>query len=339
MISRQQRLMKRKRRTRFTFFCFVMIALAAFSGFYAWSKEMVPGEKPLSAAAYGMEPEDGGGTEETPESQEITILPGDYGAGQADADPVKAGLKDGAAAGESGGDTGETGAPEGAGREGADGTPEAGGEDWKREFYPVPASPKADDSYFSDAVFIGDSRVQGLMIYSGLKEGTFYAEKSMSVNDIMTKKIVAQGSGSKISVTEALRKNQFRKVYIKLGLNELGSSLEGIVDKYSEIVDEIKELEPEAIIYVQAVIPVTKSKSQSSKVHNNPRIQELNELLKKMSWEKGLYYLDTYTGLADADGCLPKEASSDGVHLNKTYCRKWLEYLKNHTVKTGETDL
>ena len=30
-------------------------------------------------------------------------------------------------------------------------------------------------------------------------------------------------------------------------------------------------------------------------------------------------------------GALPEEASTDGVHLNKEYCLKWLDYLKSHT--------
>ena len=35
--------------------------------------------------------------------------------------------------------------------------------------------------------------------------------------------------------------------------------------------------------------------------------------------------------VADSSGYLPAEASTDGVHLNKEYCGKWLDYLKNHT--------
>lgn len=351
MISRQQRLLKRRRRNRLTFFCFTLIAFAAFGGYFAWSKQVAPGGNPLSSAVYGMglaEGEEAGGAER---DGDIAVLPGVYAGNGEGAGQAADGAQDGAdkngsdvnpagSAGRTNGDPsdsqGEGADPSGPDESGADPRDE---DAWKEEFYPVPAGPPVDDSYFSDAVFIGDSRVQGLMIYSGLTEGAFYAEKSMSVNDIMTKPIVSQGSGAKISVTDALKKNKFGKVYIKLGLNELGSPIQAIADKYSEIIDEIREMEPGAIIYVQAVIPVTKNKSESSKIHNNPRIQELNELLKKMTWDKGIYYLDIYEGLAGEDGCLPKDASGDGVHLNRTYCQKWLEYLKNHTVQTGEIDL
>ena len=41
------------------------------------------------------------------------------------------------------------------------------------EFAPVPESEAVDDGYFADAVFIGDSRTQGLRLYSGLKDTTW----------------------------------------------------------------------------------------------------------------------------------------------------------------------
>ena len=38
------------------------------------------------------------------------------------------------------------------------------------------------------------------------------------------------------------------------------------------------------------------------------------------------------TAFADESGALPADASNDGVHLNKSYCVQWLDYLKTHTV-------
>ena len=38
---------------------------------------------------------------------------------------------------------------------------------------PVPESALVEDTYFDDAVFLGDSRTDGLRLYSGLPHGTF----------------------------------------------------------------------------------------------------------------------------------------------------------------------
>ena len=52
-----------------------------------------------------------------------------------------------------------------------------------------------------------------------------------------------------------------------------------------------------------------------------------------MAREKNIQYIDVASYLADSAGNLPEEASTDGVHVNKKYCLKWLECLKQ-----GETN-
>ena len=45
-----------------------------------------------------------------------------------------------------------------------------------------------DAGYFSDAVFIGDSRTVGLHDYGGLDDSTFYATVGMNVYNLLTEK-------------------------------------------------------------------------------------------------------------------------------------------------------
>ena len=63
-----------------------------------------------------------------------------------------------------------------------------------------------------------------------------------------------------------------------------------------------------------------------------------NEMIRQIAIDKKVLYLDVGAGLSDENGILPDEASSDGVHLNKAYCEKWLAYLKTHTVTKEEID-
>ena len=60
------------------------------------------------------------------------------------------------------GDEGVAGEEEAAGDEEDDGTDP--GERWRKTFSPVPECKPVDQSFFSDALFIGDSRVMGLML-------------------------------------------------------------------------------------------------------------------------------------------------------------------------------
>ena len=60
----------------------------------------------------------------------------------------------------------------------------------------VPAqSDSVDDSYFSDAVFIGDSRMEGFRNASGITQGTFLTGVGLSIND-MDKQIISTADGN-----------------------------------------------------------------------------------------------------------------------------------------------
>ena len=247
---------------------------------------------------------------------------------------------DGDAQGENAEGTGLAGAESGEGAQALPGGEEGAGsidpDLWKESFSPVPVSLPVDESYFSDALFIGDSRVMGLMLYSGLTGATFYSEKGINVSTLLTKPIVMQTGGTKITVMEALKSRQFGKIYIKTGINELGwRSVAQFTEAYAEVIDRIKELQPGAAIYVQSILPVSQKKSTDGGVYTNPRIIEFNEMLKKMTWEKGVHYLDVFQSLVNDEGNLPDGAGSDGIHLNKEYCQIWLSYLKQHAVSDG----
>ena len=83
---------------------------------------------------------------------------------------------------------------------------------------------EVDDDYFTDAVFIGDSRTVGLSEYCEPLDSraTFYARTSLTIYDVFKKEYIKTDTG-KIGLEEALSRNQFGKVYIMLGLNEIGT--------------------------------------------------------------------------------------------------------------------
>lgn len=187
------------------------------------------------------------------------------------------------------------------------------------------------DSYFDDAAFIGDSRTQGLQLYTGLPNATFYATQGLMVDTFFSKKFVKAGGG-KITIPDAMKNQTFKKVYIMLGVNELGWAYEKVfIQKYGEVMDKVKELQPDAKIYVQSILPVTKAKSDGDAIYNNTKISRYNELIEQMCREKGVTYLHVADAVGLDNGALPAGSATDGVHLNREYCYKWLDYLKTHT--------
>ena len=208
-------------------------------------------------------------------------------------------------------------------------TPEQQAYDYSK---PVPQREAVEDSYFADAVFIGDSRTEGFLMYSGLKGTQSLYYTGLNVHSIFNNETIAV-DGKKVPVMTALEGMNFKKVYIMLGVNELGwPSAHTFAVEYAKVIDKILEINPDAQVYVQAIIPVTQAKSDASTVYTNDNVKKFNEEILAMTEEKRVYYVDTANGLAP-DGVLPADAAVDGVHLKKDYCVKWLEYLRTHTVE------
>lgn len=194
-------------------------------------------------------------------------------------------------------------------------------------------SPNNSNTQFNSSVaFIGDSRTQGFIMYNGLKDVQDYSYIGLMVDTAVTKKFVKTSNGEKITLLQDMANKNIENVYIMLGVNELGWSYPQVFKtKYGELIDEIRKIKPNCKIYVQSIIPMTKSKSETDRIFNNKNVNTFNNLIQELAKEKNVTYLDVKSALVDANGYLPEEASSDGVHVDKEYCKKWFEYLKNNS--------
>lgn len=195
----------------------------------------------------------------------------------------------------------------------------------------IPDDNTVNDSWFDDALFIGDSRTEAFMNYAAPGQATFYATRGLSVKTVFENKFVKVGNDT-LTVNDALGKQSFGKVYTMLGVNELGwGSPEAFIKRYGDLIDRIQATQPGAAIFVQAILPVSAERDAKGDYVNNGRIVQFNGLIETMCKEKKVTFLKVGEAVADSEGKLPAEATTDGVHLNKTYCLKWLDYLKSHT--------
>ena len=195
-----------------------------------------------------------------------------------------------------------------------------------------PVLQEAPDGYFDDALFIGDSRTQGLELYGGIDEATYYTSIGLMVNTALVK-TVATVDGTPMSIPDALDRQDFGKIYVMLGVNELGwKSQDRFIEYYGQLIDTIREKQPDAVIYIQTIIPVTREKSESDATYNNTRIALFNSCIDKVVENRDVVLLDVGAALRDEEGFLPQNGSFDGVHLNQEYCRKWADFLRASTV-------
>ncbi|MBO4456158.1 MAG: acylhydrolase [Butyrivibrio sp.] len=190
------------------------------------------------------------------------------------------------------------------------------------------------EDYFDDALFIGDSRTVGLSEYCEelSARATFYAQVSLSIHKVLEKDFIETDEG-KITVEQALEDEEFAKIYIMLGLNEMGvGDVDTFINKYGEVLARIRELQPNAIIYIQGIMHVSEQKSEKDKIFNNPSINERNEALKQFANGKDIFYIDMNEAIDDENGNLIADLTNDGVHLKASAYQGWYEFLLHHAI-------
>lgn len=196
---------------------------------------------------------------------------------------------------------------------------------------PVPESPAAKEGTFNNTLFFGNSITDGIARFGISPGSAVYAKNGLTVSDALSEPIVPQGQG-KISAAQALENQSFDKVYLMFGMNELGwSSEEVFIQRYSELIDQVWRLQPQAVVYVQSILPVTSEKSSDDSPFTNERIRRFNQLLQQMCAEKHALFLDAQAALADETGAMPADAAgADGIHIKKSAYETWFTYVQTH---------
>lgn len=207
--------------------------------------------------------------------------------------------------------------------------------------YQVAASGAVDDSYFDDAMFVGDSITSGISLYSVMSGATVVASTGINPTTILTKPAIRDQEGELHTILETMSAYAPAKIYIMLGANGVGwLSQEQFLSYYGGFVDAVAAQHPKAQIFIQSILPVTMEKSLSENgIYANEKVDRYNRALMEYSKKKGLPFVNVAEALKGADGALPADASSDGMHFGPSYYEKWFDYLRSHTLereKEGE---
>ena len=180
-----------------------------------------------------------------------------------------------------------------------------------------------DETWFDDALFIGDSHIEGFADYSGLRNATYYFKRGLDIWSVMSKAFVNDSQ----TIPQALAKTQFGKIYIMLGINEIGyGTTESYAAQYAKVVAQLQELQPDALIYIQAIFHTSQKKSDTS-AYNNDTINARNEAISYIADGERVFFVDNNPVFDDENGALGSEYSGDGVHLKAPYYKNWRDNL------------
>ncbi len=193
---------------------------------------------------------------------------------------------------------------------------------------------EAPEGYFDSALFIGDSRSVGLAHYGHLSGPHWFVDTGLSIYNFTSSTVDISGVG-KVKLTDLFENYCYDKVYIGLGINELGYSLNGIEKRFRDLLEIVNEYEPDATVYLMANIHVTKKRSDSDSVHNNSRLNTLNTMLRDLAEENTedkIYYIDCNPVFDDGEGNLIQDVTFDNTHLLGKYYPDWAEFIRTHVV-------
>ncbi len=202
----------------------------------------------------------------------------------------------------------------------------------------VPRQPEdVDDSYFRNAVFIGDSRMEGFRNTSGITQGTFLTSVGMSIDKFS--KVKVKSTEGEITIYQGLSGRQYSKIYIMLGTNDLGYyPWENFKADAEGVFEHIHKLQPNAIIYICGVIYVEGYKISTSYV-NNDNVRKVNGYLLEACEDLDYcHYLNLNEVFTNGYGSLIDGATADGVHLDPEYSVMMLNYLKSHYIPVEEPE-
>lgn len=196
-----------------------------------------------------------------------------------------------------------------------------------------------NDSYFNDAIFLGDSRTLGISDYAGFEGADFFCDNGMTIYKLLEDSGVTwQRTGEKVDLKKVLQENSYGKIYIMLGMNELGyGDTPMYLKQYVKVIRQLKEWQPEAIIYVMANLHVSREKNDMESEFNNVNINDKNVASARLADGRTVFYLDCNPIFTDEEGYLRAELTFDGVHLYAQHYDKWREFLMEHGVEKNDT--
>ena len=118
-----------------------------------------------------------------------------------------------------------------------------------------------------------------------------------------------------------------------VGINECGIGRpQSFFEQYRDVVNDIRSLQPDALIFLQGNLLVTQKKSNESKSITNENISARNKLISTLANQKDIFYIDINESSLCEEGALVPEYTWDQVHIKAQYYPVWKEFLLEHAI-------
>ncbi len=185
-------------------------------------------------------------------------------------------------------------------------------------------------TFFKESVLIGDSVALGFSRYAAknaslpifqnlqfLTAGSFSAHNAFDA--ISSKSTHPMYKGKQRFIWDSIKMMGAKHAYTFFGLNDLYTGVDETVAKYVQLLEHIKEVNPDIDYTIVSTTPMYKGSEKKNL--NNTNIRALNTRLSQVAAENGWGFIDVASLLTDSEGFLSERYCSDSyVHeTNEAY--------------------
>ena len=188
-----------------------------------------------------------------------------------------------------------------------------------------------EESWFDDALFIGDSRTLGLSQYGRLGKADYFADTGLTVFNALTTAL-SDENFQKQDLQSLLSSKIYGKIYLMLGINEIGYPFETLLAQYQTVLDTIRSLQPDAKILLCANLHVTRAAAAETPRLEPDNITRLDTAIASLADGENMYFLDVNPEFCDEAGYLREDMTGDGVHPFGTGYALWAQWLMQHGI-------
>lgn len=188
------------------------------------------------------------------------------------------------------------------------------------------------ESWFDDALFIGDSMTGSLrsysMIHGGLGEAKLIYVDGLACHHIVRKNQKVSFMGQTCSPEQAAELAGAKKLFFLLAANDVGTPIDELEACWRTMLENIQAACPETMIYLQSGTPFRSDSGYFTRENMN----EYNALLRSLCEEYGCVYVDITKDLVNEDGFLIDDYRNDindNVHMNPAGCAIWVDNLRD----------
>lgn len=185
--------------------------------------------------------------------------------------------------------------------------------------------------FFDDVAVIGDSVSYSLVLWANqtgeMGNATFLVRGGNGIAGYVNRYKTINYQGVEMNIEDAVEKSGAKKLFIMIGVNDLGfMTVEETMDYFRSMMERILERTPDVEIYLESLLPVWEDGIQGTK---NEAVNAYNAELERYAQEMGFHYVEVASYIKDHTGGMAKPYCADfSTHMNYDGIDAWMQALK-----------